>query len=153
MYTPAYAIRRAVHDGLRTASAGFARCGQNRLMPLPLYEIGKLLENQFRAVSFGAVKFGLSRLALYCGGFSRSLVSGETGLFSRFVKAVLQISGIVPRTDAQMVDAVTRDSGFLPRFDTSLIRELVLKAALLPEFDGCFMRRLIQENKFFPPPF
>ena len=149
MYTPAYAIRRAVHDRLRAASAGFARYGQNRLMPLPLYQIGKLLREQFRAVSFGAAKFGLSRLALYCGGFSRSLVSGETWLFNQFVKAVFQISGIAPRTDAQIVDAVTRDNGFLPRFDTALIRELVRQAGLLPEFDRCFMQRLIQENRIF----
>jgi hypothetical protein len=49
-------------------------------MPMPFYEIGRLLQKQFQAVSFGAVKFGLSPLARYGGGFSNSLVSGDTRL-------------------------------------------------------------------------
>lgn len=80
MYTSVREIRKAVHDRLRAASAGFTRCGQSRLMPMPFYEIGRLLQKQFQAVSFGAVKFGLSPLARYGGGFSNSLVSGDTRL-------------------------------------------------------------------------
>jgi hypothetical protein len=119
-------------------------------MPMPFYRIGVLLRTRFRAVSFGAVKFGLSRLACYNGGFSASLVRDDVRLFSGFVKTALETSGAVSRTDVQIADAVIGDSGFPRRFDRGLSREIVLQSGLFPKFDGYFTRRLVLENKFFP---
>jgi hypothetical protein len=150
MYTSVYQIRRTVHDHIRAAGAGFVRCGQNRLMPMPLYQIGALLQKQFRSVSFGKVKFGLSRLAYYSGGFSSSLILNETELFNEFVKSIMQKSGVLPRTDAQMVDAIIGNNRFRRWFDVTLIRELIRQHGLLSKFDESFMRLLIQNNKFFP---
>jgi uncharacterized protein YmfQ (DUF2313 family) len=149
-YTSVCQIRKTVHDRLRSFSTGFARCGQNRLLPMPFYRIGKLLEKQFRSVSFGEVKFGLSRLAPYSGGFSHDLVRNEINLFSGWVKVVIQNSGIMPKTGAQMVDAIIGNSRFRPRFDISLVQEFIRQNGLLPKFDEYFIRHLIQKSKFFP---
>jgi hypothetical protein len=119
-------------------------------MPMPFYEIGVLLQTRFRAVSFGTVKFGLSRLTHYAGGFSRFLVREDAWLFCGFVKTVLRTSGIVARMDAQITNAIIGDSGFSRRFGSALIRELVLQSGLFPKFDAYFTRRVIQENNFVP---
>jgi hypothetical protein len=149
IYTPAREIRLTVYDRLRAASAGYARFGQGRLFPMPFYQIGILLEKQFRAVSFGAVIFGQFRLTCFSGGFSRSLVRSEHGLFAGFVKSVLRKSGVMARTDAQMVNAITGNSTFRRQFDTALTQRLVRQSGLFPAFDNYFTQTLIRENKFF----
>jgi uncharacterized protein YmfQ (DUF2313 family) len=150
MYTSTREIQKAVRGRLRSVSAGFARCGQGRLMPMPFYETGVLLQTRFRSVSFRAVKFGLSRLAHYNGGFSAFLVRDDAWLFSGFVKTAIQTSGVISRTDALIVNAISGDSGFPRKFGIALTREIILRSGLLPEFDGYFTRLLIRENKFFP---
>jgi hypothetical protein len=119
-------------------------------MAMPFYEIGALLQRLFRAVSFGAAKFGLSRPAHYAGGFSGSLVRDDARLFSGFVKTVLRTSGVVSRTDGRIVNAITGDSGLPRLFGIALTGELVLQSGLFPRFDTYFTRKVFQENKFFP---
>jgi hypothetical protein len=149
-YSPAWQIKKAVYGCLREGAAGVARCGQGRLMPMPFYRIGRLLQRQARPVSFGGFKFGLSRLAHYDRGFSDFLMRGNAWLFSGFVKAVIEASGVMPKTDAQIVDAITGDSGFRPRFDAALVRVLLLQGGLLAGFDRYFTQWLIQRYKVYP---